>query len=336
MNRLSTIASATLLPFALALACGNTTPAHSGDDPPPLDEPSGSAPSVEAPSSEAVRQAMDAIQAQDFKRAKELLEPAAAKAPKDPQAAYYLGVALEGLGDLTGAEEQYRRALGLDPKLVDAAVNLSGILLDSKQDGAGALAVVKAALGVAPKDPRLLMNRAIALELAGDKDGALGAYAEAVEANPDNVDLRLAWAELLAGAGRKDDAKSALEKVVSDDPKLMVQLAVLFGKIEAFAECVATLDKLIAKKDDAGLRVRRGVCRHGMKDEPGARADYDAAIKLDPAFVPAHYYLGQSFRGEGKKKEAMAAFARAVELDKEGKSLGKRAQQELDELKGGK
>src|SRR5512141_2221907 len=83
----------------LALACGSTPPPTTPDNPPPLDDaPATKKPkpdAVVAPSNELVKQGMDAIQKQDFAAAKQVLTDAVGKDPKDPQAAFYLGVALE-------------------------------------------------------------------------------------------------------------------------------------------------------------------------------------------------------------------------------------------------
>src|SRR6185369_5965459 len=111
------------------VACGGPSAPASADNPPPLDDgpaepkqPKSDA--VVAPSSDLVKQGMDAIQKEDFATAKKLLTEAVAKDAKDPQAVFYLGVALDGLGDQPGAMTAYKKALELDPKLVEAAVNL--------------------------------------------------------------------------------------------------------------------------------------------------------------------------------------------------------------------
>lgn len=328
----------TSLTLALLLAaCTGGTPAKGpeGDPPPFDDDPKPAAGTSTAPASSAkVKQGMDAIQAGDFAKAKEILTQAETEAPKDPQAAFYLGVALEGGGDTKGARTKYEKALSLDGKLTEAAVNLSALLLDANE-GKAALDVVQAALKHAPTQPMLLMNRALALEATGDSAGALAAYGQAVKAQPDNLELRYAHAELLAGAGKKDEATAELRKVAAGaDDKLIAAVATLFGKVGAFADCVSALDKAIGKKASAELHTRRGVCRHEMKDEPGAKSDYDAAIKLEPKFAPAHYYLGMHFKTAKKTKEAQAALEKAIELSG-GKGVGEAAKKELDELKGG-
>ena len=331
---LSTVAVLAALCLA---ACGSPPPAEA--PPPPLDSPSDTpaakpADATEKPSSAKVEQGIEAIKAQDFAKAKELLSAAHKDAPKDAQAAFYLGVALEGLSDGTGASAAYKDALALDPKLTEASVNLAALSLDAK-DATGALAVADAGLKSAPKQPDLLLNRALALEGLGKKDESLKAYGAAVAAAPENIELRIAYAELLTAA--KDDAK-ALEQLravsTTEDPKLLEQLSQKFGRLHAFADCIAVLDKAIKAADSANLHVRRAVCRHDQKDDAGALSDYEAALKLDEKFAPAHYYLAKHVCPTDKKKAAQH-FKRAAELAG-ADDIGKRAAEGATKAKAGK
>jgi Tfp pilus assembly protein PilF len=331
-------------PFVLILlgtlalaACGGSPPPPAEAPPPPLDGPAPSAPAAdqtEKASSAKVAQGIDAIKAQDFEKAKSLLTAARAEAPKDPQAAFYLGVALEGLSDTAGATSSYKDALALDPKLTEASVNLSALLLDAK-DAAGALSVAEGGLKTTPKQPDLLLNRALALEATGKKDEALKAYGAAAAAAPDNVDLHIAYAELLTAA--KDD-KTALEQLravsSTEDPKELAKLSQKFGRLHAFADCIAALDKAIKATDTPDLHVRRAVCRHEQKDDAGAVSDYEAALKLDDKFAPAHYYFAQHICPTDKKKAA-EHFKKAADLGGDS-DLGKHAAELAIKAKAGK
>jgi Flp pilus assembly protein TadD len=325
------------LSFAFA-ACTSGAPAKNPDDTPPALDATGGAGNpgpVEPASSAKVKDGIAAIQAGDFAKAKEILSAAEAEAPKDAQAAFYLGVALEKTGDTDGAVTKYNKALELDPKLTEAAVNLSALLLDRNR-AKEAVTVVEAALGRAPNHPMLLMNRALALEAAGDTAGALRAYGAAVQAQPDNAELRYAHAELLAGAGKKDEALAELRKLIgTDDPRLAGAAAKLLDELGAAADCVSALDKAVKNKPNPELYTRRGICRHKAKDDVGAKSDYEAAIALDPKYAPAHFYLGMHYKNAGKKKEAERSLAKAVELAG-GKGIGEAAKKALDELAKGK
>jgi len=320
---------------ALALvvsACSSTPPAKEPD--PSLEEKpadGGADPNaVAAASSAKVQQGIDAIQKEDFAGAKTVLSEARQEAPNDPQAAYYLGVALQSLGDAAGARKEYEAALKLEPKLIEASINLSQIQLEAG-DAEHALATVDAALKHAPKHPDLLLNRAIALEAAGKKPEALKAYGEASAAKPDDAELRIAYADLLRQNDKSQEAIEELRKVNTDDPTLLAAAARQFGLNKAFSDCVAALDKAIKLKSSADLLVRRGVCRHEVKDDAGAQADYQAALAVDANFPPAHYYMGMHLAKKDKKK-ALEHLDKAAELAK-AEGVGPAAKREAEELR---
>jgi Tfp pilus assembly protein PilF len=309
-----------------------TPPADDASKPPPaLDDDDNTPAAPAAASSPKVKEGIDALQAQDFAKAKELLEAAAKEAPKDPQAAFYLGVAVEALGDPKGAADHYHHALELDPKLTEASTNLSGVLLD-QGDAAGALSAAEAGLKTAPKSPSLRRNRAVALDQTGSKD-AVAAFKDAVEAAPNDKEVHYLYAEAMARAGNEAGAVAELKPLVaSDDVGVLASAGRLLGKLKAFDECIAALDKAIGAKDVAELRVQRGICKHGKKDDKGAEADFMAAIQSDPKFAPAHYYLGQNKKAHGDKKGAKAELTKAAELDPSG-GVGAAAKKALAELK---
>ena len=74
------------------------------------------------------------------------------------------------------------------------------------------------------------------------------------------------------------------------------------------------LDRAITIKDLAALRVRRGMCREDLKDNAGAKIDYERAIAMDPKFPPAHFYYGLMLQKAKDQKKACAELALAVEL----------------------
>src|SRR5690606_23136875 len=223
-------------------------------------------------------------------KARQILAEAHAADPSDPQAAFYYGVALEGVGDASGAVEAYRKALQLDPKLTEASQNLSAVLLD-QQDAKGALEVVDAGLRHRPDDAVLLSHRALALDALGSAD-AFGAYAKALE-KANNTGLRFNYVQALIAAGKREQALAELKKIPTDDKEYASAVATHYYQLKAFDECLGLLDKAVVQEPTADLHVRRGACRQGKGDKTGALEDYRTAVKLDDQFAPAHYYLGR-------------------------------------------
>jgi tetratricopeptide (TPR) repeat protein len=324
------------LACALALglvACGGGAGSAESKMPdPPLDDDSAT---VQEPSSAAVKRGVDLIQKKDFAGAKKVLSEARAQNANDAQAAFYLAVALENLGEADAAKGHYTAALELDSGLSEASVNLSALLLEAG-DAAGALRVAEGGLRHESRHPELLMNRALALEAAGNADEAVKAYAAAVAAAPSNVELGYAYAELLATSERKEQALEQLRKLsTSNDPRVTEAVANLYGRLGAFGECISVLDATLKKKPRAALFVRRGVCRHEMDDEAAAKADFEAALAEQAGFAPAHYYLGMHYRHKGDKKQAQLHLSQAAEHGKN-QPIGAAAEKALVELKSAK
>ncbi|GEM_PF-656286 len=294
-------------------ACGARQGGADQPAPPPPFDSGGSAAAVPA-TNQKVQAGIDAIQAGDFATAETVLMQASAEDPQDAQAPYYLGVALEGRGDTAGAKQAYQKAIALDPSLVEARINLSGLLIDAG-DGAEGLTVVEEGLRIAPDHPALLMNHALALELVGDRKRVVAAYAKAVEKNPGDVRLRYAYAENLAREGKIAEAKTELGRVLESkpDPELTIAAAQLASKVGDHATCVQVFDGLIKGQATPDLYVRRGRCKAEGGDLKGAEADYRAALAQDKNFAGAHFYLGLLLQKQGKAAEAKQSLNRAVE-----------------------
>lgn len=318
----------------LILACsGGTEPAASPDPAPePIDSPPASDEPAASASSPELKQAVNAIQAGDFQKAQQLLSDLEKKEPKNAEVAFYAGVAEEGLGSADKAEAQYRRALQLDAKLVDAAANLSALLIGLEKYDA-ALKVINDALPHAADHEGLLNNQAVALLQKGDAKGAVSVYEKLLAKHPDNAEMKVLFAQALLDSGNEKRAVEVSKSLItSTDRAVLATAADLLAQAKAYEPCVAALDKAIGIKDAAELRVQRGLCQHGKKDEAKALADFEKATQLDPKDAKAFYYLGQGYLAAKKKDQAKAAFKKASELDPNGK-VGKAAQKELSQLR---
>jgi Tfp pilus assembly protein PilF len=329
----------TAVKFGLSLllvACGSAAPPPA-EDPSLADDPApskGSAPAAAPASNADVEKGMAALEKQDFAGAKTILEAARKNDPKDAQAAFYLGVALDGSGDKPGAIREFKAAMELDPKLPDPAVAASQLLLEGN-DAAGALAVVDAALKNVPKHPDLLLNRAVILDALGKKEEALTAYGQAAAARPKDYVVHAAYGGLLSEAGKGKEAVAELELASgSDDPKLLISVATWLTKENAFGPCVKAMDKAISAKKVPALLVRRGICKAGDKDEKGATADYEAALGLEADFAPAHHYYGLLLASKDKKK-ALEHLDKAAATAGD-KGIGPEAKKKAAELRGKK
>jgi len=151
----------------------------------------------------------------------------------------------------------------------------------------------------------------------------------------DDPNVRFDFADMLFEADKLDEAVVEMRKVlpaVKDDKQVVAQLAHRFAKAKAYDDCVKAFDQAIAlDAKEPGFFLHRGLCKHSLDKEEAARADYDAAIKIDPKFQPAYYYLGMSWLEANKRTRAVDALEKAWKTDKASK-VGKAAKEKLDEL----
>jgi len=315
-------------------ACGGPQQAPA-EDPLVADPPAGSDEGAsKGAAGTELNRGVAYIKNERYEEAKAHLQKALELKPGSAEAAYYLGLASEKTGDRAGAEASYKRALKSDPALAEAAVNLGAIYLEDPPRPDDAIAVLKPALAKAADPVSLHQNLAYAYGLKKDYASA-GKHYEAALAKGERTELRFAYGAMLLEAKDPDGASVQLKQALAsapDDPALLASIGRMLGPVKAYAECVKAFDRAIKLKPEvAELYVRRGTCRHELKDEQGARTDYEAAIKADPKFAPAHYYLGMSFLVRQKPQSARAAFQQAAKHG-QGTEIGARASEKLKAL----
>lgn len=323
-----------LLAVLPALACPACTPEPAREPALTADPPLGAG-SVAADG--AVQTELDRgvayVKNEKYAEAREHFQKAIAIKPT-PMAWTYLGVTAEKTGDRAGAEDAYKSALKVDAGFVEAAQNLSALYLDDPARPDDAIAVLKPALDKSPDNPRLLQNLGFAYGVKGDVDAAGKAY-EAAVAKGEDAQVRFAYGSLLFEKKQPEKAAEQLKKALAaakDDAPLLVSVGRLLGSTKAFGDCVKAFDQAIKlKATEAEWFVRRGTCKHELKDEDGAAHDFEAAVKVDPKFAAAHYYLGLSLLAQKKRLPATTELEKAGQLGGDG-PIGKSARAKFDEL----
>lgn len=315
------------------LACGGGEPQVKDPDPEATLNDGNSGGSQGKGGLDGVR---SAIEQGKFDEAKAQVEKLLQSKPNDPETLYYLGVASENLNDRPGAEAAYKKAMAADPNFAEAAENLAALYLDGDSPRPDdAIALLKTALSKSPNTPRLMQNLAYAYALKKEYDKAAEQYDGVISGGGDSAQMRMAYGAMLLEAGRKEKAAEHLKKALAGTDKDMETLGALgrmLGIAGAYGDCVKAFDKAIAVKSDLPeLYLRRGNCRQDLKDVAGARADYEAASKIDPKFPATYYYWGLSFLAEKKVAEAKPLLEKASSLGGD-TQVGKLARQKLGEM----
>lgn len=312
---------------SMLFACGGgeqkppETPPPVGPEPTstPAPSSSGSAASggpVAPTNSDDVKKGIAALKAGDMPGAKTAFDAAIAKNPKQADAYHYRGVVEDQTGQKAEAEKDYKKALEIQPDLEESAVNLAAIDIEAgKYDEA--VTLMKKAIAKNPKSSALHVNLAMALSGKNDVDGASKEYEEAQKLEPNNALTAIAYAQHLARNNKPKDAAAKLDgaaRMAGSEPGLLASVAIEYKNMKDFKSCVSVLDKAIAAKDAAELRVYRGTCKLGLKDLPGATAEFKDAVAKEPNNPVAHYSLGNALGDGGKLQDAIAEWEQTIKL----------------------
>jgi arylsulfatase A-like enzyme/Flp pilus assembly protein TadD len=132
--------------------------------------------------------------------ARQEFELAAKIDPRNARALNNLGNVLKALGKLDDAEQAYRRSAALSPRYPDP-LNGLGTLEVERDRPREALPYFERALALAPGYHEVRLNRAIALDVAGDSAAGVSAYRDflaATDGDPRFAEQRRAAQQLLA------------------------------------------------------------------------------------------------------------------------------------------
>ncbi len=135
-----------------------------------------------------------------------------------------LGVAYYTDSKVPEAEQQFRKALAIDPKYTDARFNLASAEAEGG-DLAASVKDFKQVLGERPDYPKaqerlgdVLFAWGDQLAKSGDNAQAVEQYRQALPYRSNDVELLTSLGAALARLGRMDEARAQLESAVRLDP----------------------------------------------------------------------------------------------------------------------
>jgi tetratricopeptide (TPR) repeat protein len=183
---------------------------------------------------------------------------------------------------LEHAQQSCRKALELDPSLVETEKALAGLYVSD-----------------------------------GKFDQAVAAYRKLAADNPSDADVHIGLGDALAGLGRSEEAEASYRRAISAEPAYWSAHAALAqhlfqrGRIEEAIAAVTKVTELVPSSASAWSNLGGVLQMQG--DFVGARRAYDRSLQLEPSknaysnLATTQYYLAQY-------GEAVANFERAVAL----------------------
>ncbi|MGD8617702.1 MAG: PEP-CTERM system TPR-repeat protein PrsT [Gammaproteobacteria bacterium] len=221
-------------------------------------------------------------------------------------------------GDLNQAEQQLRIYLGGVPGNTQASKLLAATLLKLKQADK-AIAVLEPGVSAASQDAQYLSLLGSAYLSQGNTARGMEYLEQAAAIAPDVAGIR---AQLAIGELAQGDVEQGISELQSavDLGQGLVQadvlLVIVYLKQKDFDQALAAADALAKKMSDSPVPLNlKGAALLGKEDRQGARQAFEAALQLQPEFVPAHLNLAQLELMEGNTAAAEGRYRKALSYD---------------------
>ena len=231
-----------------------------------------------------------------------------------------------GLGELALAEnnallgqQEFERAVQLDPTLADAHLGLSRVALL-----AGDLEQAKSHANRALElDPYLLkdgrLQRGIVLWRLGQLDEAVTELEKAKTEDPRSTTTPITLGAVMLEKGDLAGAESNLGLALSNEPsnhEALYYLGLVKAKRLEFTGAVDYMRKAVERAPSRpDYRYAYGVILRDAKNLPDAMAEWRKVVELDPQNADAHEALGHALMERGAFEEAIAAFEASMKAD---------------------
>ncbi len=236
---------------------------------------------------------------------------------QDAESFAMLGRDAENRGDTKEAENDYRKALRLEPGYAEAHFSLATLLLgEHRLDEA--IAHFREALREKPDYGVAEGGLAMALAAQGKSQEAVAHYREAIRLSPNYAEPHNDLGIVLASERRADEAIEEFHEAIRINPR--------------YAEAHVNLGVALSAKGD--WEGALGEYRRALElepDYPDAHRNYGIALsiggkfenaaeqfretlRLDPNDAKAHYLLGNALQSLGRASAAAAEFRKAARL----------------------
>ncbi len=220
------------------------------------------------------------------------------------------------------------------PTQPGAADYATGLRLMTAGDPAAAVGVLSAAVAANPDSAAYRNALAHALWRTGNRERAVAEHGDAARLDPR---LQMQYARTLDLAGRPEDAAREYEAILARDPDAATareELGRLLYRSGNYADSVPHLQRAVAgRPEDAVLRQELAYALDQGGDRAEAATAYREVLDRAPEAVIARALLAENLFGRGQEGEAMTVLEEGLErtpdaplLHRERGSLLERAQ----------
>jgi len=265
-----------------------------------------------------VRAAIAFLKAGDHNGAEQEYRKALELNPENVKAHTDLGYILLAKGIYKEGMPHLSEAIKLDPNNADAYYNLGLAMLYQKKPDE-AISYFSKAIQLKPDYADAHLNLGVALADQERFDEAIKHYSLALQVNPDYADAYYNLGEALSRQGKLDEAVRHYSRALQlrpDYADAYYGLGIAFVRQEKLDEAIMSwLEALGIKPDYAKAHYNLGVvlARQGKLDEAIKR--YWMALQIEPDYANTHYNLGVIFARRQKHDKAVRHWLEVVRLD---------------------
>jgi Flp pilus assembly protein TadD len=270
---------------------------------------------VANPLNDLLDEARRDIDKQDFQAAVVPLQKFLAEKDDFAYAHFQLGYAYTGLQKPQQARGEYERAMQLDPKMPEAALNLGILLL--VEEPAAAVKPLQKAVELLPTQSRPRTLLGLAYEKSGDAKNAESAYEGALALDPKDSETGLHLAQLYLHQNRAQHAEAKFRALLSGEPESQAALAGLAASLEAQKSPEAAdayRNYLKVQPGDTAAREHLVHFLVASEKYDEALAEMEKTEKGGPPSLESLKLRADILIGEKKLPEAIAALQQAVQL----------------------
>ena len=217
-------------------------------------------------------------------------------------------------GDLKTSLELFRKALALEPTLVDAQIGLGSVLIATGNLDE-AIALDARALEASPNNIQLRTDLGFAYYRKGDLPDARRQLETAHSAHPDDVRAAVLLGFTFNKLGREADTIALLlplEKGRESDLDLEYALGYALLMAGRPNEGLERIEKVAAARHAPDVWILAAAARFDLRQFNPALDDARQAMLANPAYPGAHTLAGQSLYATGKLVDAVSEFQAAL------------------------
>jgi protein O-GlcNAc transferase len=247
-----------------------------------------------------------------------------ADALKRADAAFRAGYADRQAGKLEQARAEFAEAAKLAPQIPEGHQALGEVLIELNKP-AEALAEFEAALRLKPGDEAIESNLAVAYARTGQPAKALPHFDAAYKASqqaghqPVDPDFCQAYARALAATGNHDEAirmfQAAVERGAAN-AEVFDAIGSLFAQQSNWAQARPEFERALSI-DNAYIpaRIHLGIVEREQHDIDSSLATLETAVTAQPANALAQSEYGRTLEAAGKDEVATPYLEQAVKLE---------------------